>query len=99
MSKTVEIKYHPCKQHCYHQSTAPFLLYCCKCGDTKVTEEPELVGKILEAHNAVIAQLFEEIEKTLAHEDYTGRKRSVSFVLESEPWQALKQKYGVSVGD
>ena len=43
---------------------------------------------------AIAREIFEEIEDTFASVDYTGRKRSVSFVLECNPWQALKTKYG-----
>ena len=48
-----------------------------------------------QAHYVVVKAIFEEIESQFAHEDYTGRKRSVSFVIECKPWQALKLKYGV----
>lgn len=40
-----------------------------------------------------IEGIFKEIESQFAAKDYTGRKRSVSFVLECKPWQSLKAKY------
>jgi hypothetical protein len=39
---------------------------------------------------AAMERVFKEIEDKLAAIDYTGRKRSVSFVLESSAWKYLK---------
>ena len=53
----------------------------------------EIIRGIVKEHGELVGEIFREIESSFAHKDYTGRKRSGSFVLECKPWQALKQKY------